>query len=191
MRVDISPWSALILAVFIWLCGTMLLLAVLFAALCHELGHYFMLRRLGVAVKTLYITPFGAAMELGDRCRLSYGGELLAAAAGPAVNLLLSAVMAWLGQWWEAFYLFAGAQLVLGVFNLLPVLPLDGSALLWNTVAWCGEPYTADRIAHIVSFLFSFLIIVAALVLWLVTGTPFLLVGAFGLFWHNVVKKDL
>lgn len=191
MKLDISPWTALLLALFIWLCGTDLLLAVLFAAACHELGHYITLRRLGVAVKTLQITPLGAAMELGDRRRVSYGGELLAAAAGPGVNLLLAVVLAWLGQRWELAYLFAGAQLVLGVFNLLPILPLDGGALLWNTVAWCCEPYMADRITHTVSLVCSLLVGAAALALWLVTGTPFLLVGAFGLCWHNVVKKGL
>lgn len=52
-------------------------------------------------------------MQVDDR-RISYGGELLTAAAGPVINLLLAAAMGLLGRWWEPLYLFAGAQLVLG-----------------------------------------------------------------------------
>ena len=36
----------------------------------------------------------------------------------------LAAALGLLGRWWEPLYLFAGAQLVLGAFNLLPALPL-------------------------------------------------------------------
>jgi len=191
MKLDISPWSALILGLFIWFCGGTLLIAVLFAAICHELGHYLLLRYLGVKVKMLRISPFGAVMELAECSRISYGGELLAAAAGPAVNLLLALILAWVGRWQEAAYLFAGTQLVLGVFNLLPIAPLDGSALLWNTVAWCTEPYTADKVSRTVSLVFTLLIMAAALALWMATGAPFLLIGAVGLLWHNAAKKGL
>ena len=130
-------------------------------------------------------------MELAECSRISYGGELLAAAAGPAVNLLLALILAWVGRWQEAAYLFAGTQLVLGVFNLLPIAPLDGSALLWNTVAWCTEPYTADKVSRTVSLVFTLLIMAAALALWMATGAPFLLIGAVGLLWHNAAKKGL
>ena len=59
-------------------------LALLSCAL-HELGHLLVLRLLGVRVRRLSITAVGAEMET-DRS-LSYGGEILAALAGPLVNL--------------------------------------------------------------------------------------------------------
>ncbi len=52
-------------------------------------------------------------------------------------------------------YLFAGAQLVLGAFNLLPALPLDGGRILWLALAWLTEPYTAQRVLSAVSLAVS------------------------------------
>ena len=49
--------------------------------------------------------------------------------------------LAWLGREAEVFWLFAGAQLVLGCFNLLPVRPLDGGRLLWLAAAWRHGPF--------------------------------------------------
>ena len=127
-RLRISPGVPLLLAAFVWLASPLLLGAILSAAVCHELGHWLVLRRVGGRIQRLHITVFGAEMQVDDR-RISYGGELLTAAAGPVSNLLLAAAIGLLGRWWEPLYLFAGAQLVLGAFNLLPALPLDGGRI--------------------------------------------------------------
>lgn len=190
MKLDLSPWTALILALFIWLCGMDLLLAVLFAAFFHEMGHYFLLRHFGAAVKTLRITIFGAEMEIANN-RLSYGREILATLAGPAVNLLLALLLAWFGRWWERAYLFSGAQFILGLFNLLPLIPLDGGRLLWLLVAWLREPYTADKLLHELSVCFTAVLVCGGLFLWVKEGSPFFFVGALGLAGHNAMKKGL
>lgn len=153
-RLRISPGVPLLLAAFVWLASPLLLGAILSAAVCHELGHWLVLRRVGGRIQRLHITVFGAEMQVDDR-RISYGGELLAAAAGPMSNLLLAAALGLLGRWWEPMYLFAGAQLVLGAFNLLPALPLDGGRILWLALAWLTEPYTAQRVLSAVSLAVS------------------------------------
>ena len=90
-----SPGAPALLAVFVWLSSPEVLGAVLLAALCHELGHYAALRRQGGWVRAVRISALGAEMQVAGR--MSYGGELLAAAAGPAVNLLLAAALALTG----------------------------------------------------------------------------------------------
>ena len=149
-RVRVSPGAPALLAAFVWLASPLLLGAILSAAVCHELGHWLVLRRVGGRIQRLHITVFGAEMQVDD-CRISYGGELLAAAGGPAVNLLLAAALAALGRWWEPLYLRAGAQGVLGCFNLLPILPLDGGRMLWLALCWRTDPFLADRMAGGVS----------------------------------------
>ncbi len=180
--VHISPTAPLLLAIFVMLSSPLLLSALLLAAVLHELGHYWMLRRLRARVTAIHITALGAEMQVQGN--LSYGSELLAAAAGPAVNLLLALLLGLGGRLWEVLYLFSGAQLVLGAFNLLPLQPLDGGSILWNFAAWLTDPYTADRVAGAVGFGMAALLTLAAVAaLWL-GGSPFLLLAAAGLLWH-------
>ena len=162
--ISVSPTAPLLLALFVMLSSPLLLSALLLAAILHELGHYWVLRRLHARVTAIRITALGAEMQVAGR--LSYGGELLAAAAGPAVNLALA--------------------LVLGVFNLLPVLPLDGGSLLWNLAAWLTEPYTADRVAGVVGFGVAALLTLAAGAALMLGGSPFLLLAAAGLLWYSI-----
>ena len=182
--ISVSPTAPLLLALFVMLSSPLLLSALLLAAILHELGHYWVLRRLHARVTAIRITALGAEMQVAGR--LSYGGELLAAAAGPAVNLALALLLGYGGRLWSPLYLFAGAQLMLGVFNLLPVQPLDGGSLLWNFAAWLTEPYTADRVAGVVGFGVAALLTLAAGAALMLGGSPFLLLAAAGLLWHSI-----
>ena len=42
-------------------------------------------------------------------------------------------------------YVLAGANLLLGVFNLLPIPSLDGGRVLYLAVSWLTDPMLADR----------------------------------------------
>ena len=61
---------------------------VLLACVLHELGHLLALRWLRVPVEKLRVTAVGAELRIAGS--LSYRGELAAALAGPAVNLVLA-----------------------------------------------------------------------------------------------------
>ena len=181
-KIIVSPTVPLLLALFVLLSSPLLLGALLLAALTHELGHCAMLRWLRARVTAVRITALGAEMRIEGR--LSYGGEILAAAAGPAVNLLLAPLLAYGGRLWEMLYLFAGTQLVLGLFNLLPILPLDGGSMLWNLLAWITEPYTADRVMTAIGFGTAAVLTLAAIWAAWQGGGFFFLLAALGLLWQ-------
>ena len=115
---------------------------------------------------------------------MSYGGELLAAAAGPAVNLLLAAALGLPGRWWEPLYLLAGAQAVLGCFNLLPILPLDGGRMLWLALCWGTDPFLADRVTQAVS-------LAAAGLLAGLAAIPLLFYGYQGVLGRDIMWLDV
>ena len=113
---------------------------------------------------------------------LSYGGELLAVAAGPGCNLLLWALLSLTG--WPPLDPFAGAHLILGALNLLPVRPMDGGRLLWLLTALCTAPYTADRVAYAVGAAAPAALRALCLYLTLTTGAGLVLLP--GVLWLAV-----
>lgn len=189
VRMTISPSAPLLLALFVLLSSPLLLAALLSAAFLHELGHYTLLRCCGGRVTAIHITALGAEMQAAGR--LSYGGELLAAAAGPMVNLVFACFFAWLGDRWEMCYLFAGAQLVLGIFNLLPLSALDGGSILWNVTTWLTEPYTADRVTAVVGLVVAVMLTLAAAAALLLGGSPFFLPAAAMLLYRTIRQKGV
>ena len=123
-RVEVSP-GALILAAWLnYVDDQGILPCALISCALHELGHLWALKLLRVPVKGIRITAVGAEIMMDGE--LSYWGELFAALAGPAVNLLLAAALCRLPGGGMA----AGLNLVLACFNLLPVRGLDGGRAL-------------------------------------------------------------
>ena len=170
-----------------WGFGAMLLVAglagagsvmplVALSAVCHELGHLAGLHLAGAAVESFRLTAFGAEIRADTRY-LPYGREILCTLAGPAVNLLLALVLARTA----GDYILAGANLLLGCFNLLPVPSLDGGRLLYLLVSWCTDPVLAVRVCRPVGLGCSVALTAAALALTLWHGAGlFLLLGAVG-----------
>lgn len=125
-----------------WLnyCDTQNLLPeALCAAAAHELGHLVAIRAAGGQVSRLRLTAAGAELRLEGT--LSYTRELLCALAGPLVNLTLAFAAARLGA-----VVFAGLNLALGFFNLLPVSALDGGRVLSCLTALLFGPERARQL---------------------------------------------
>ncbi len=120
--------------------------AVLLAAAMHEGGHFLALRAFRVPVEGVCLCASGAVIHARGARRLSYGRELAVTLAGPATNLLSALLSASLAARlsWEWGYLFAGTNVLLGVYNLLPVPPLDGGRALYLAVAYCFGPTAGD-----------------------------------------------
>lgn len=170
-----SAGFCLLLAWFWQANGTALLLTVLGAAALHELGHWVVLSCLGGSVRTLHLSVFGALMETDSR-RLSYTGETAAVLAGPLANLLAAGLCS-LGE--TSFCrVFAGANLALCLFNLLPVRPLDGGRALELVTSWLWGEQAGECAARIAGLCVS--LTLGAALLWLVahTGGSFWLIPA-------------
>ena len=152
--------------------------AVLAAALCHELGHLLALWAYHVPVESVIIGPMGAVIRASGQDRLSYGRDLTATLAGVAVNFALALLSA---RAW-GMYLFAGANAVLGLYNLLPIQGLDGGRALYLAAAWIAGPFTAQRLCHLVNLIaLSLLLSLVAGLVWETGGGGLLLLAAAGI----------
>lgn len=149
-RIWVSGWGCVALALTLLVLPLPWVAAAVLAAAVHELCHYLAIAALGGQVGRIAVGSGGAAMELG--C-LSPVRELLAAAAGPVGSLSLMLM----GRFFPRLAL---CGLVQGLFNLLPIYPLDGGRILRRAL----ELALPDRAA-------------AAITCW--TGFAFALCGTF------------
>ena len=112
-------------------------LTLLTTIVLHELGHALMARRYGIRTADITLYIFGGVARL-ERMPRASGPELLIALAGPAVNFVIVlaslAIMAAtprLGLRATGFLdLVYQLNLGLGLFNLLPIFPMDGGRVL-------------------------------------------------------------
>jgi len=141
-RVDVSPGFLLTLGLLYWLDeGVGLLPWCLLACILHELGHIGAAAILGGTVKGISLTAVGAELCLSYDEPLTYGQDSLVALAGPASNLLFGALA--LALDWQ---LAAALMLAVGIFNLLPILPLDGGRVIYGLLAGRLDTDWAERL---------------------------------------------
>jgi Zn-dependent protease/CBS domain-containing protein len=113
----------------------------------HELGHAATALRFGIGVRSMSLWLLGGSTEM-DRDAPTPGREFAVALAGPAVNLVLGALgvvaVALLPAGTvseQVAWQLAFSNLLVGIFNLLPGLPMDGGRLL-RAAVW---RVTGDR----------------------------------------------
>jgi Zn-dependent protease len=154
-----------------------LLVALLFTGVVvfHELAHAAVARAAHLPPQRITIALFGGALSLLDETNRP-GQELAISLAGPATTLLA-------GLFWGLVYhlaypawmlLAAPARalqvicLVLGLFNLLPALPLDGGQAL-KAILWflSGDRHAATRWAARFGQYIGTVLTVGSLVMWL------------------------
>ena len=142
-RVEVTGGFLLLLAWLNYLDRSFLVPMAVLACGVHELGHLLAIRLLGGTVREIRLTAIGAELVLSGP--LGYWQEGAAALAGPGVNLLLALLMILCAsviakaapanvvtKWVFYFLLDAAALSVgLGLFNLIPIPPLDGSKVLF------------------------------------------------------------
>ncbi len=129
----------------------------LLASVIHELGHLTALFLCGAAPSAMVINVFGVRIEKRMDARLTYRQDVLVSMAGPAINLLSAVILYMCAGWVSAVWI----HLVLGIFNLLPLEPLDGGQALLGVLRCCT---TEERAARIVLYVSAITLLPMALV---------------------------
>jgi Zn-dependent protease len=157
----------------------------------HEFGHVFAARRYGIRTSDVTLLPIGGVASL-ERMPEKPGQEIVVALAGPAVNLVIAALLAvglgasfdlgQMAQLEEARTSMVGrvaaANLVLCLFNLIPAFPMDGGRVLRALLAIPMGYTRATRVAATIGQGLAFAFGLAGLVL----GAPMLVLVAVFIF---------
>ena len=140
IRVKISGGFLLLLSVIWFFDRDNLLFALLPCVLFHELGHLAAMSLFDVRPTAICADATGLTIHsFGE---LSLKSSLVIAFFGPFFGLSFALLCAQLGTAFKSQFLFiyTGIGLILNLFNLLPLMPLDGGRIAKKLLClWLGE----------------------------------------------------
>jgi stage IV sporulation protein FB len=128
--------------------GVVFIVLLFLCVLLHEFGHVFAARRYGVRTPDITLLPIGGVARL-ERVPEEPSQELVVALAGPAVNIVIAAILYVVlggypsadGMELQNSHVSLLARLVsvnffLAIFNLIPAFPMDGGRVLRALLAY-------------------------------------------------------
>ncbi|WP_299203174.1 site-2 protease family protein [uncultured Amphritea sp.] len=120
------------LAAYSWFFSLPFALALLFCLVIHEYGHIRAMKHFGMKTKGIYLIPFVGGLALSDARINTRWQDVFISLMGPFFGLGLS-LLSLVAYWVTGSMFFAGLSAfnaLLNLFNLLPILPLDGGHVL-------------------------------------------------------------
>lgn len=159
------------------LSGLFFILAIFACIVAHEYGHALTARRFGIATRDIILLPIGGVSRL-ERMPEKPTQELAVAVAGPAVNVVIAALilaalvagghtptwkqltnLSWSGG--DFLTRVMATNLWLVAFNLLPAFPMDGGrvlrALLATRMEYTQATQAAAHVGQAMALIFGFL----------------------------------
>lgn len=146
MRIKLNMFFILFLfsSYFIgWLQQSLILFA---SVLLHEIGHVLAARRLKIMVYEVELLPYGGVARMEELSKFGGTAEAVVAAAGPATSIALALLCSCFTDLSELIGIGFRYNLIICLFNLVPIIPLDGGRLVRNLMVFFMGYRQATRI---------------------------------------------
>jgi len=119
-------------AAYSWLFSFQFALALIACLVFHEYGHIRAMKYFGMKTKGIYLIPFMGGLALSDEKINTRWQDVVISIMGPTFGLLMSiaSLIAYHATGNVFFAGLAAFNALLNLFNLLPILPLDGGHIL-------------------------------------------------------------
>lgn len=129
-------------------------LVFLFFILIHEIAHLIVGICIGGIPKKMNISIFGVSIEFYSYGKNKTLYKVIFYLIGPAINLLMSFIFYKIMKKSEVKDIFVITNFAIGIFNLLPILPLDGGKILKEVFRYFFGFDISNRIMMFISKLF-------------------------------------
>ncbi len=155
-KLTVHPFFFFCLAWIVFTESSLALFGIIVSVFLHECGHIFVYSCAHVVIDEIHLQPFGVRITVRNEALIRPCTQLICALAGPFVNFVCVLII-WsisknthLPDWALVFCL---SNLFLGVFNLLPIMPLDGSRILSVIISAVFPEYISQIICACVSII--------------------------------------
>ncbi|HCC03737.1 MAG TPA: hypothetical protein DEP51_02620 [Clostridiales bacterium] len=167
-RIDLKIF--LILILFYFTNQIEIYTLIMIFAIIHELSHLLAGLVLKMKIKRITLMPVGLSIEfkipyedLNIKILKSNKLELkkiLITIAGPLINIIIIFMSLFLNIKLELKYLIIYSNLLIAVFNLLPIYPLDGGRIFKSAICLIKGKRKAENIINKISNIMFFLIMI-------------------------------
>lgn len=196
-RIDLKIFIFLILFYFTRQIGIYSI--IMLFAIIHECGHLLAGIVLNMKVKRLTLMPMGLSVEFALKTE-DYNEKILkankieikrlvVAIAGPLVNLLIMFIVILIGKDTAFNMVIIYSNLLIALFNLLPIYPLDGGRILKSILSLLCNKQKANiyinRISNIILFIITF---VFSLLIYYYKNIGIVLITIY--LWYIVLKEN-
>lgn len=144
---------------------TGLVLPTLFAVFVHEIGHLFAMWLLECGPKRIKLIP--TSVQITAPITKRYRNDILIALFGPLVNFLFTLIFYLNFMLFknELSFYYAGLNLIIGLFNSLPVSGLDGGTVLYSVISKKTNPNRAAVAMKLITFGVASILTATAIIL--------------------------
>lgn len=146
----------------------------------HESAHIWVAKRCKVPIEAVEILPFGITMRVKDEFTPKPEDEIKICIAGPICNFVIAyLIYGFYGGAYREYIIIS--NIAMGVFNLLPALPLDGGRIMRALLVKRYGHIRATALAFKITKIIAFLIAASGLMVIYVTkfNFSFLVIGCF------------
>ncbi|AOT10311.1 site-2 protease family protein [Pseudoalteromonas luteoviolacea] len=129
---------------YAWLFSWQFALMIVVCLVVHEYGHVRAMKYFGLKTKGFYLIPFVGGLAMSEDKMTTRWQDVIISLMGPAFGLFTSVlgVVLYYATGAEIFAGVAVLSALLNLFNLLPILPLDGGHVLksisFSMRSWVG-----------------------------------------------------
>lgn len=131
MKIDVNFRIFLIIILICFLYRINIYFIFLISILLHEIAHMIVGVCLGLKIKRIMFNPLGLCLEfVCFKERKKTIKKIIINLSGPIFNFIFAIIVSYLNIEYKLKVDLFYTNLLLGIFNLLPIIPLDGGKVL-------------------------------------------------------------